>query len=146
LFLLLLFDDRMTRIRSSYFWNLDPKPDPYLVLTDPDPGGPKTYGSGSATLPRNMTFLFLFLVCLRIMIHDILYVLLVRMNDLNFLDLQKLICSVPDPNPDPPDPRVFGPPGSISQRYGSGSGSCSGSGSFYYQANIVRKTLISTVW
>jgi hypothetical protein len=24
------------------------------------------------------------------------------------------------PNPDP-DPRVFGPPGSISQRYGSGS-------------------------
>ncbi len=42
----------------------------------------------------------------------------------------------------------FGPPGtgsgSISQRYGSGSGSCSGSGSFYHQANIVRKTLIST--
>ncbi len=28
----------------------------------------------------------------------------------------------PDPNPDP-DPRVFCPPGSISQRYGSGSGS-----------------------
>ncbi len=31
------------------------------------------------------------------------------------------------PDPDPPDPRVFGPPGSksrsISQRYGSGSGS-----------------------
>jgi hypothetical protein len=31
----------------------------------------------------------------------------------------------PDPNPDPLDPRVFGPPGSgsgsISQRYGSGS-------------------------
>jgi hypothetical protein len=25
-------------------------PDPYLVLKDPDPGGPKTYGSGSATL------------------------------------------------------------------------------------------------
>jgi hypothetical protein len=40
--------------------------------------------------------------------------------------------SVPDP--DPPDPRVFGPPGSgsTSQRYGSGSGSCSGSGSFYH--------------
>jgi hypothetical protein len=33
----------------------------------------------------------------------------------------------PDPNldPNPPDPRVFGPPGSgsISQRHGSGSGS-----------------------
>jgi len=42
---------------------------------------------------------------------------------------------------DPPDPRAFGPPrcGSISQRYGSGSGS------FYLQAKIVRKTLISTV-
>ncbi len=39
--------------------------------------------------------------------------------------------SVPDP-----DPLVFGPPGSgsISQRYGSGS--------FYRQAKIVRKTLI----
>jgi hypothetical protein len=36
----------------------------------------------------------------------------------------------PDPNPDPPDPRVFWPPGSrsISQRYGSGYGS----GSFYH--------------
>ncbi len=32
--------------------------------------------------------------------------------------------------PDPPDPRVFGPPGS---------------GSFYLKANIERKTLISTV-
>jgi hypothetical protein len=51
-----------------------------------------------------------------------------------------------DPNsdpPDPPDPRVFGPPvsGSINQSYGSGS--------FYHakqnQAKIVRKTLISTV-
>ncbi len=27
------------------------------------------------------------------------------------------------PDPDPPDPHVFGPPGSTSQRYGSGSGS-----------------------
>ncbi len=27
-----------------------PDPDPYLVLTDPDLGGPKTYGPGSATL------------------------------------------------------------------------------------------------
>ncbi len=44
----------------------------------------------------------------------------------------------PDPNPDPPDPYVFGPPGSgsISQRYGAGSGS------FYHHAKIVRKTLI----
>jgi hypothetical protein len=38
----------------------------------------------------------------------------------------------PDPNPDPLDPHVFGPPGS-------------GSGSFYHQAKIVRKTLILTV-
>jgi hypothetical protein len=38
-----------------------------------------------------------------------------------------------------PDPYVFGPPGSGSgcQRYGSGS--------FYHQAKIVRKTLIPTV-
>jgi hypothetical protein len=38
-----------------------------------------------------------------------------------------------------PDPHVFGPPGSgsASQRYGSGSGS----GFFYHQAKIVRKTL-----
>jgi hypothetical protein len=35
---------------------------------------------------------------------------------------------------------VFGPPGSISQRYGSGSES------FDHKAKIVRKTLISTVW
>jgi hypothetical protein len=33
----------------------------------------------------------------------------------------------PDPNPDPSDPYVFGPPGS-------------GSGSFYHHAKIVRKT------
>jgi hypothetical protein len=31
---------------------------------------------------------------------------------------------VPDPNPDPPDPHIFGPPGS---------------GYFYHQAQIVRK-------
>ncbi len=43
------------------------------------------------------------------------------------------------PDPDPPDPHVFGPPGSgsTSQRYGSGS--------FYHQAKIVRKPLIPTV-
>ncbi len=48
----------------------------------------------------------------------------------------------PDPNPDPSDPYVFGPPGSwsgsISQRYGSESGS------FYHQAKVVRKILIPT--
>ncbi len=53
--------------------------------------------------------------------------------------------SVADPNPDPPDPHVFGPPGSgsICQRYGSGSGS----GSFYpsiTKQKKVRKTLIPT--
>jgi hypothetical protein len=46
------------------------------------------------------------------------------------------------PDPDPPDPHVFGPPGygsgSISQRDGFGSGS------FYQQAKIVRKTLKPT--
>jgi hypothetical protein len=43
--------------------------------------------------------------------------------------------------PDPPGPHVFGPPGSgsITRRYRSGSGS------FYHQAKIVRKTLIPTV-
>ncbi len=47
--------------------------------------------------------------------------------------------SVVDPDPDPPDPHVFGPPGSgsTSQRYGSGS--------FYHPAKIVRKTLIPTI-
>ncbi len=49
--------------------------------------------------------------------------------------------SVGDLNPDQLDQYVFGPPGSesgsISQRYGSGS--------FYHQAKIVRKTLIPTV-
>jgi hypothetical protein len=46
-------------------------------------------------------------------------------------------------DPDPSDPYVFfvGPPGSgsISQRYGSGSGF------FYYHAKISSKTFISTV-
>jgi hypothetical protein len=27
----------------------EPDPDPYLVLMDPEPGGPKAYGSESAT-------------------------------------------------------------------------------------------------
>jgi hypothetical protein len=46
--------------------------------------------------------------------------------------------SVADPHPDPPDPHVFGPPGSgsISQRYDSGSGS--GSESFHHKAKEVK--------
>jgi hypothetical protein len=58
-------------------------------------------------------------------------------------DLVRQLCllssSVAEPNPDPSDPYVFGPPGSISQRYGSGAGS------FYLQEKIVGKTLIPTV-
>jgi hypothetical protein len=55
--------------------------------------------------------------------------------------------SVADPNPDPPDPHVFGPPGSGStcQRYGSWYGSCSGSGSFYHCAKTVRIWLFLTI-
>ncbi len=47
----------------------------------------------------------------------------------------------PNPNPDPSDPYVFGPPGSgsSSQRHSS----CSGS--FFHQAKKIRKTLIPTV-
>ncbi len=55
----------------------------------------------------------------------------------NFLYLNAVLrIWIPDP-----DPHVFGPPGSgtISQRYGSGSGS------FYHHAKIVRKTLIPTI-
>jgi hypothetical protein len=50
-----------------------------------------------------------------------------------------LFGSVADPDPDPPDPHVLGPPGSgsTSQRYRSGS--------FYHHAKIVRKTLIPTI-
>jgi hypothetical protein len=59
------------------------------------------------------------------------------------LNLDSETTSVPDP--DPPDPHVFGPPGSgsrsTSQRYGSEFGS----GSFYYHAKIVRKTLIPSI-
>ncbi len=40
------------------------------------------------------------------------------------------------------DPDVFGLPGSVGRTYGSDSGS----GSFYHQAKIVRKTLIPTVF
>jgi hypothetical protein len=52
-----------------------------------------------------------------------------------------VLSSVADPNPDPSDPYVFGPPGSgsINQRHGSGFGS------FYHQTKIVRKSLIPTV-
>jgi hypothetical protein len=31
-------------------------PDPYLALMVPDPGGPKTYGSGAATLENAKKF------------------------------------------------------------------------------------------
>ncbi len=48
--------------------------------------------------------------------------------------------SVADPNPDPPDPHVFGPPGS-----GSTSQMC-GSGSFYHHAKMVRKTMIPNIF
>ncbi len=64
----------------------------------------------------------------------------------NLTNPQCVQTRVADPDPDLSDPYVFGPPGSgfgsINQRYGSGSRS--GSGSFYYQAKIVRKTLIPT--
>ncbi len=44
---------------------------------------------------------------------------------LHVLQNSALPFSVADPDPDPPDPHVFGPlgSGSTSQRYGSGSGS-----------------------
>jgi hypothetical protein len=47
--------------------------------------------------------------------------------------------SIADPDPKPPDPYDFGPPGSgsTSHRYGSGS--------LCHQAKIVRKTLIPAV-
>ncbi len=52
-----------------------------------------------------------------------------------------IVASVTDPDPDPLDPDVFGPPGSgsgsISQRYGFGS--------FYHHAKIVRKALNPTI-
>jgi hypothetical protein len=68
-FLLLLFDGTFTsffreRVKKSYkiignkvflliFYpylepEQDPEPDPYLCLLDPDPGGPKTCGSGGS--------------------------------------------------------------------------------------------------
>ncbi len=57
------------------------------------------------------------------------------------------VTSVADP--DPPDQHIFGPPGSGSgstnQRYGSGSVSGFGSGSFYHHAKIIRKTLNPTI-
>jgi hypothetical protein len=51
-----------------------------------------------------------------------------------------MLASVADPDLYASDPYVFVPPGSgsISQMYGSGSGS------FYHQEKIVTKTLIAT--
>ncbi len=44
-----------------------------------------------------------------------------------------ILCAIGSvPDPDPPDPHVFGSPGA-------------GSGSFYHHAKIVRKTLIPTI-
>ncbi len=64
----------------------------------------------------------------------------IQVSALHWLDSVYRITSVADP-----DPYVFGSPGSgsISTWYGSVSGF--GSGSFYHQAKIVRKTLIPTV-
>jgi hypothetical protein len=67
-----------------------------------------------------------------------------QLNKKNYGAVHISVTSVvdPDPNPDPPA-TCFGPPGSgsTSQRYGSGS--CSGSGSFYHHAIIVKKNLDS---
>jgi hypothetical protein len=68
----------------------------------------------------------------------------IRIPNTAFNNLIVVSVADPDANPDPPDPRVFGPPGSVStsQRYGSGSCSGSESGSLYH-AKIVRKTFIT---
>jgi hypothetical protein len=64
-------------------------------------------------------------------------------NSFSLIIYRLLFRSVADPDPNP-DPHFFEPPGSgsgsISQRDGSGSES----GSLYYQAKKVRKTLIPT--
>jgi hypothetical protein len=54
-----------------------------------------------------------------------------------FLSLFMFMSSVPDPNPEPdsPDPHVFGPhgleSGTISEKYGTGSGS-------FYHSSIIK--------
>ncbi len=60
---------------------------------------------------------------------------------LTMMKKQTNIVKISVPDPDPPDPRVFCPPGSgsTSQRYGSGSGS------FYHHAKIIRKILNPTI-
>jgi hypothetical protein len=40
-------------LRTSFAWWWK-DPEPYLWITDPDTGGPKTYGSGSATLIKSI--------------------------------------------------------------------------------------------
>jgi hypothetical protein len=40
----------------------DPEPDPYLMDSDPDPGGPKTCGSKSPTLLARKAFLLAYLL------------------------------------------------------------------------------------
>jgi hypothetical protein len=83
---------------------------------------------------RNQCFSLLFLLDdrrIRIRISDLWIRIWIR-------EAQKHMDPTSVADPDPPDPHVFGPPGSgsTSQRYGSGSGP------FYHHAKIVRKTLI----
>ena len=53
---------------------------------------------------------------------NLYFIFLFEMDQTRHYPLKEL-CSVGDPDPDPQDPHVFGPPGSgsISQRCGSGS-------------------------
>ncbi len=50
-----------SRILYSFFASLwkdpDPQPDTYKIITDPDPGGAKTYGSGTLVFTFKLTFL-----------------------------------------------------------------------------------------
>ncbi len=116
----------------------------YLILLrirDPVPGDPISGAWGSGIRWWNFfTFLWAIFACLD---PD-------PQNQLNLdpghcqigWNFKNHLSSVADPKPHPQGPYVFGPPG-------SGSGSIStryhGSGSFYNQAKIVKKTLIPTV-
>jgi hypothetical protein len=103
-------------------------------------------------VPWRMFYLILICLLLMVFAHS-LYLQILQLKQVLGCPTQDLTSefymmrqsSVADP--DPPDPHVFGPPGSgsTSQRYGSGSGSCSGSGSLYHRAKKVRKTLIPTI-
>jgi hypothetical protein len=54
------------------------------------------------------------------------------------------VTSVPEPDPDPKDLYVFGPPEFVSQRYLSGFGSRSGSS--HHQAKIVKNPRFILFW